>query len=156
MSNQNQYSDKAQDEDQASNFREAFSLFDQDNDGYISAQELGAVMRSLNKFPTERELEDMIAEIDRDNNNKIDFAEFVTLMARHEKDDTNKEAEILEAFRVFDIDGNGKIDADELRRIMTSIGEKLTEEEVEEMIREADVDGDNAINYEEFAKMISK
>ncbi|KAJ1767348.1 hypothetical protein LPJ74_005422 [Coemansia sp. RSA 1843] len=142
-------------EDQVSKFREAFALFDKDGDNFISAEELGYVMRSLGKNPTESELQDMIAEIDKDNNNKIDFVEFVTLMARHEKDD-NKEEEIKEAFRVFDIDGNGKIDAEELRRIMTSIGEKLTQEEVDEMIREADVDGDNCINYEEFAKMISK
>ena len=31
---------------------------------------------------------------------------------------------------------------------MTSIGEKLTDDEVDEMIREADVDGDGQINYE--------
>lgn len=36
---------------------------------------------------------------------------------------------------------------------MTTLGEKLTEEEVDEMIREADVDGDGQINYEEFVKV---
>jgi calmodulin len=37
---------------------------------------------------------------------------------------------------------------------MTSLGEKLSEEEVDEMIREADVDGDGQINYQEFVKMM--
>jgi hypothetical protein len=36
---------------------------------------------------------------------------------------------------------------------MTTLGEKLNEEEVDEMIREADVDGDGQINYEEFVKV---
>ena len=36
----------------------------------------------------------------------------------------------------------------ELRHIMTTLGEKLTNEEVEEMIKEADIDGDGTINYE--------
>ncbi|CAM4741575.1 unnamed protein product [Rotaria magnacalcarata] len=56
--------------------------------------------------------------------------------------DTDSEEEILEAFRVFDKDGNGYISADELRNVMTSLGEKLTDEEVNQMIREADIDGD--------------
>ena len=55
---------------------------------------------------------------------------------------TDSEEEILEAFKVFDKDGNGFISAAELRHVMTNLGEKLTDEEVDEMIREADVDGD--------------
>jgi len=55
--------------------------------------------------------------------------------------DTDSQEEIQEAFKVFDKDGNGYISAAELRHVMTSLGEKLTEEEVDEMIREADVDG---------------
>ncbi len=62
-------------------------------------------------------------------------------MARKMKD-TDSEEEILEAFKVFDKDGNGFISAAELRHIMTNLGEKLTDEEVDEMIREADIDGD--------------
>jgi Ca2+-binding EF-hand superfamily protein len=70
--------------------------------------------------------------------------------------DTDSQEEIQEAFKVFDKDGNGYISAAELRHVMTSLGEKLTEEEVDEMIREADVDGDGQINYEEFVKMMVK
>lgn len=66
----------------------------------------------------------------------------------------NTQEEILEAFKVFDKDGNGFISAAELRHIMTNLGEKLTDEEVDEMIREADIDGDGQINYEEFVKMM--
>ena len=92
-------------------------------------------------------------QVDADGNGTIDFPEFLTMMARKMKD-TDSEEEILEAFKVFDKDGNGFISAAELRHIMTNLGEKLTDEEVDEMIREADIDGDGQINYEEFVKMM--
>jgi calmodulin len=88
-----------------------------------------------------------------DKNGTIDFPEFLSLMARKMKD-TDTEEELIEAFKVFDRDGNGFISAAELRHVMTNLGEKLTDEEVDEMIREADVDGDGQINYEEFVKMM--
>lgn len=69
------------------------------------------------------------------------------MMARKMKD-TDSEEEIREAFKVFDRDNNGYITAAELRHVMTSIGEKLSDDEVEEMIREADADGDGKIDCE--------
>jgi calmodulin len=103
------------------------------------------VMRSLGQNPSESELQDMINEVDADNNGTIDFPEFLTMMARKMKD-TDSEEEIREAFKVFDRDNNGFISAAELRHVMTSIGEKLTDDEVDEMIREADQDGDGRID----------
>jgi calmodulin len=96
----------------------------------------------------------MINEVDADGNGTIDFPEFLSLMAKYMIDDIRKmkdndtEEELIEAFKVFDQDGNGLISAGELRHVMTNLGEKLTEEEVIEMIREADFDGDGHINYD--------
>ncbi len=79
------------------------------------------------------------------SNRLMCMTEFLTMMARKMKD-TDSEEEIREAFKVFDRDNNGFISAAELRHVMTSIGEKLTDDEVDEMIREADQDGDGRID----------
>ena len=50
----------------------------------------------------------MINEVDADGNGTIDFPEFLSLMARKMKD-TDTEEELIEAFKVFDRDGNGFI-----------------------------------------------
>ncbi|KAJ1963562.1 hypothetical protein GGI12_001975, partial [Dipsacomyces acuminosporus] len=60
-------------EAQISEYREAFSLFDKDGDGTITAKELGTVMRSVGQNPSEAELQDMINEVDTDGNGTIDF-----------------------------------------------------------------------------------
>lgn len=39
---------------------------------------------------------------------------------------------------------------------MTSLGEKLSDEEVDAMMKEADADGDGQVDYAEFAKMMTK
>ena len=130
-------------------FKEAFVLFDSDGDGNISSKELGTVMRSLGQNPTEAEIKDMMAEVDTDGNGTIDFDEFCSMMQKKMHQLESPE-EIEAAFKVFDKNGTGIISAAELRHIMTSLGEKLTDEEADKMIKEADPDDDGQINYHEF------
>lgn len=133
----------------------AFLLFDKDGDGSITTTELGTVMRSLGQNPTEADLRQMISEVDADDSGTIDFAEFLTLMARKIKT-KDSDAEILEAFKVFDKDGSGKISADELRLVMHNLGEKLSDQEVEDMIREADTNGDGVrYNHPSYLLLLS-
>lgn len=53
-----------------------------------------------------------------------------------------------QAFKVFDIDGNGLIDEKELLQTMRNLGENLTEKDVKAMIKAADRNGDEKIDYE--------
>lgn len=87
-------------EQQITEFKEAFALFDKDGDGSITTAELGNVMRALGFNPTQAELQDMINEIDSNGNGEIDFAEFLTMMARKAQD-ADSEDEIREAFKVI-------------------------------------------------------
>ncbi|XP_076249908.1 calmodulin-alpha-like isoform X2 [Rhynchophorus ferrugineus] len=141
-------------EDQVAEFKEAFMLFDKDEDGTITMAELGVVMRSLGQRPTETELRDMVNEVDQDGNGTIEFNEFLQMMSKKMKD-ADGEEELKEAFRVFDKNNDGLISNIELRHVMTSLGERLSEEEVDDMIKEADLDGDGQVNYEEFVGILT-
>jgi len=144
-------------EEQITEFKEAFALFDGDNDGSITSRELCTVMRSLGENPTALEVDAMIKQVDgtfdADGKGHVDFAEFMSLMS-HKMKNTDTDEELIEAFKVFDRDSSGFISASNLRQVMANLGEKLTDEEVDEMVVGADLDGDGRINYEEFVKMM--
>lgn len=59
------------------------------------------------------------------------------------------------AFRVFDPTGSGYLHRDELKRVLTSYGEKLTPEEAEDLLSAADIDEKGRINYAKFAKKLT-
>jgi len=63
-------------------------------------------------------------------------------------------AEFKEAFSLFDKDGDGTIDSEELGTVLRSLGNQPTDEEVEDMIREADKDGNGTIDFAEFIEMM--
>merc|ERR1711976_810005 len=92
-------------------------------------------MRNICQDPTEKEIKEMIAELDENNSNQIEFPEFCKHMKSKYKNPDQKRDEVREAFKIFDKDGNGFISAQELRTIMTSLGEHLTSEEADEMIQ---------------------
>ncbi|CAJ1961066.1 unnamed protein product [Sphenostylis stenocarpa] len=140
-------------EEQIGEFLEAFCLFDKDGDGCINIEELGTAIRSLDENPTLEELQIMMSEVDTDCNGTIEFGEFLNLMARKMKE-SEAEEELKEAFRVFDKDQDGYISASELRSVMRTIGEKVTDEEVAQMVKEADLDGDGLVDYQEFVRMM--
>jgi calmodulin len=49
--------------EQIAECKEAFSLFDKNGDGSITAKELGVVMRQMGHNPTEEELQEIIQEV---------------------------------------------------------------------------------------------
>ncbi|EPB84209.1 calmodulin [Mucor circinelloides 1006PhL] len=139
--------------EQIQEYREAFQLFDKNGDGSVSATELGVVLRSFGMNPTDAELQDMVSDVDADGNGHIDFEEFLNLV-KDLKSGGKDTDDLREAFKVFDADGNGVIDRSELRKVMSSLNEKLTEEELDAMIKEADANGDGQISFDEFKAMM--
>lgn len=109
----------------------------------------------LGHNPTDAELKSMIAEVDSSRSGKIDFPQFLTLMRKQIKND-DAEEEVREAFKVFDREGTGLINAVHLKHAMTTIGEKLTEEEVNDMLKEADTRNDGHINYDELIQLLTR
>lgn len=140
-------------EERYAEYKEAFTLFDSDGDGFITTKELGTVLRALGKSPTEAEIRQIVKDIDPDNRGVVDYKEFEKIMTRDIRAYDN-EQDLKSAWKVFDKSGQGFISAAELKHVLTSVGEKLSPEEITEMMNEADPEKSGKILYDNFIKMM--
>lgn len=70
-----------------------------------------------------------------------------------------KPSEVSEFRRLFnavDTDGSGKLDPSEVMKVMTDIGEKVTEAEVRKIIADVDSNSDNEIDFQEFLAVLAQ
>ncbi|XP_065920434.1 myosin-2 essential light chain-like [Dysidea avara] len=141
-------------EDQVAEYKDAFALFDKRGDGKIDSDQIGDVLRALNLNPTELDVKKIVAEVDPQGRKRVSFEEFlpIYLSGRSKKQEGSME-DFIEGLRVFDKDGNGTINSAELRHVLTSLGEKLTDDEVDSLLQGIE-DSQGQVNYEDFVKMV--
>nr|ACD11814.1 hypothetical protein [Isometrus maculatus] len=143
--------------EQVEMLKKAFDMFDREKKGYINSDMVGTILRSMGQSFNERELRELITEVDADGSGEIEFDEFLVLTARFllEEDSAAMEQELREAFRLYDKEGNGYINVSDLRQILRALDDKLTEDELDEMIAEIDTDGSGTVDFEEFMEMMT-
>ena len=123
---------------------------------YNNTSELANIFKSINIDASDEEIKEIIGKLDLENKTEINYEEFLSIINQKDKD-VDEEEEVLKAFKVFDKEGNGLININELKDIMLNIGNNWSEDELNEMLGEADIDMDGYINYEEFVRtMMSK
>ena len=84
----------------------------------------------------ENKIENNIENIEQ-NNNDFDFNE-------------NDENMILKAFQHFDVDNSGKINVEEIKHVLTFLGDIMSEEEVNKFFKSVEIDKNGYLDYREF------
>ena len=135
-------------------YKEAFQIFDKHSEGYISSNELGTIMSSLGFNISDEDLNEITNIYDNEqNNNMIDFISFLGIISKN-KENIYKEEDLIDAFRIFDKEGNGKISSKELLYVMMSSGEDFNENYIKELISESSIEHDEFIDYQKFVKLL--
>ena len=133
--------------------KEEFDKIDVNKDGEISKDELIKCLESI--YPSQvakNKAEAIFKEIDFNNDGSINFSEFLTVNIQKEK--LLNEETLDKAFRMFDLDGNGYITIDELKKTMPL--EITTKAGWRTLVSEVDKDGDYQISFKEFKEMMEK
>ncbi|XP_045483649.1 myosin-2 essential light chain isoform X1 [Harmonia axyridis] len=133
-------------------FQEAFQLFDNRGDGKIHVSQIGDALRALGQNPTESDVKKFTHQHKPDE--RVSFEVFLPIYQQISKSRSAETADdFIEGLRHFDKDGNGYISSAELRHLLTTLGEKLTDDEVEQLLQGQE-DSQGNVNYEEFVKLV--
>lgn len=83
---------------------------------------------------------DKLVRLSDEGNNQRNFVKEINMTLCHcqvkNMSEADAEEELLEAFKVLDPEGFGYINSSELRNVLTSLGEKLSDEDLDDMIKE--------------------
>ena len=107
-------------------------------------------MRALGKNPTQQQLHQLQSSLP----SQVSFDHFVQKLVPLEFNTVGSVDDFIQGFQVFDKDGNGFISSGELRYVLTSLGEKLSDSEVDELLKCIEVDKNGLVNYEQFVRTI--
>ncbi|XP_044129441.1 myosin regulatory light chain 10 [Bufo gargarizans] len=139
------------DQSQIQEFKEAFTIMDQNRDGFIDKGDLRDTFAALGRINVKsEELDDMVKEAP----GPINFTIFLTMFGEKLKG-TDPEETILNAFKIFDPDGKGHIKADYIREMLTTQADRFSQEEISQMFKSFRPDVAGNLDYKNLCYVIT-
>merc|ERR1739838_1244728 len=146
-----------------------FSSLDKQDKGFLSREDFLRIPELAINPLGDRIVHAFFFESRNGDDDKVDFKDFVRVLAHFrpikknaEKNKLNTRMEKLHfAFRMYDLDDDQKISKEELLAVLTMmVGANISTEQLisiaERTIMEADTDKDDLISFEEFAKVLER
>mmetsp|Transcript_45067 Transcript_45067/g.101439 ORF Transcript_45067/g.101439 Transcript_45067/m.101439 type:complete len:180 (+) Transcript_45067:107-646(+) len=131
----------------------SFQVSDILEDGMISAKEVRRALERLGEIPTEKEFLRVMNLVDKNAHGTFDFQKFLRVCSNFDRSMLT-ENELINAFKVFDKDQSGSIDAIEMQDLMKKLGFQCTPLEAHALIAEADDDNSGEVTFAEFVNKI--
>ncbi|KAB5523261.1 hypothetical protein PHYPO_G00150460 [Pangasianodon hypophthalmus] len=141
--------------DQIEDFKEAFGLFDRVGDSKIAYNQIADIMRALGQNPTNKDVKKILGDPSPEDmaNKRIDFDAFLPMLKAVDTIQKGTYDDYVEGLRVFDKEGNGTVMGAELRIVLSTLGERMSEPEVDALMQGQE-DENGSVNYESFVKHI--
>ncbi|KAK4774442.1 hypothetical protein SAY86_009377 [Trapa natans] len=136
--------------------RRVFDNLDKNGDGLLSLEELNGLLGMIGHTQSHEELEASVGK------SSLDFDEFLLFYSSISGGGCGSEASSVEdvhlheAFKVFDLNGDGYITSDELQSVLSRLGmwEDSSCSDCVRMIRAYDTNMDGHLDFEEFKNMM--
>lgn len=130
--------------------KNAFDYYDANKTGLISSEDLLDFLNDVKFYPSKIEVEALIKEYSSGKNGLISFPEALEIVALKMFDE-NAEIELNQAFKSFDNEKKGNINAHELHEILIELHRDLPEEELAHILKDLK-DEDGYIHYPSLIK----
>ncbi|KAL3638862.1 hypothetical protein CASFOL_016769 [Castilleja foliolosa] len=136
-----------------------FNKLDKNGDGLVTIDELMWLLESIGVGSNRDELELLLGKRALDPFDFVFFYETLNNVFGQEKDDEKGEileGDLIEAFRVFDLNGDGFISCEELQIALSRLGlwEEGCGQDCRMMIGVYDANFDGLIDFDEFKDMM--
>jgi calcium-dependent protein kinase len=137
--------------------KHSFLQIDRERTGFVTIDDLESAMLNAGlELPLEEVKSTLYIEIlrslDSDSLGKIKYSDF--LMATLDKKKLIDAELMFLTFQHFDVDGDGYINAHDLKRSLETVGDASSIEDIEGMISEWDLDNNRRIDFQEFRRLV--
>ena len=138
--------------------RDAFAAVDKDGDGQLTKSE----MREHIKEDNNDKADFMMKLMDLDNNEVIEFLEFLEMTAFLVYDKGIDQPKLKRMFKALDKDGSGFLDSGEMTQFFKMMYGNIrvpnfpSQDEIAELLKSMDPNDDGKVDIEEFVKYFDK
>lgn len=133
--------------------RELFSLYDEDSSGTISMEELPTLLRGAGFLPTQSRCGELMERYDKNGDGTLSLNELYRLCENEDLPEFDKET-IKSAFDKVDKDKKGFLRVKDLTRLLTTMGETLSEEDAKNLFQSADTSEDGKVDLNELMALL--
>eukprot|EP00914_Ancora_sagittata_P014601 GHVO01028573.1.p1 GENE.GHVO01028573.1~~GHVO01028573.1.p1 ORF type:complete len:199 (-),score=54.85 GHVO01028573.1:1042-1638(-) len=135
---------------QIQEFKEAFTMMDQNRDGIIDETDLASIYQQIGREPDMKQLKEMIAECP----GQMNFTHFLTLFGE-KLHGTDPESTLRDAFTMFDSEGTGKLHEEYVKDLLMNVGDQFSKDELKQTWKEAPIEG-GQLDYLKFVQIIKR
>ncbi|KAK9945911.1 hypothetical protein M0R45_011401 [Rubus argutus] len=152
----------------SSDLRRIFAELDKNGDGQVSLEELNWLLERIGVQFSLQELESLVGKPGLDLNEFLFFYKSISVPQSNDVEDgsgTNideeavdheDDSDLVKAFNVFDINGDGFISSEELESVLRRLGamEENSKRDCRSMIHVYDTNLDGMLDFQEFKHMM--
>lgn len=147
-----------------------FEKLDKNGDGLVSLEELNWLLEKIGVQISLDELESLVGKSSLDLNEFLSFYGSISskqnntsrstsnevVVEEEEEEEENEESDLVKAFEVFDLNGDGFISCDELQKVLSRLGlwDENSGKDCRVMIHVYDTNLDGQLDFEEFKNMM--
>lgn len=137
-------------QNQIQEFKEAFTMIDQNRDGFIDQSDLSSIYQQIGRDPDAKQLDSMLKE----SPGQLNFTHFLTLFGE-KLHGTDPEGTLRDAFAMFDPDGKGQLSEEYVKDLLMNTGDQFSKDEIKQTWKEAPIEG-GMLDYNKFVTYIKR